>query len=154
MTLHFCDPSMSPFTFGREYDNTNDNLTNNTNEKQRQHLRFGSHRTNTPNTYDTSDDMDMNDISDDINMPINIPPQNVTTTDIISIIVIPNPIILQGHLSPHIFNPIVRQRHATNIMDLSLNSLSDAEIHNARARLREMLAGDVRIFLTIISKLN
>ena len=77
---------MSPFNFGREYDNTNDNLTNNTNENTNDNIFvFGSHMTNTPNTYDTSDDMDIDsDISDDINMPINIPPQNVTTTDIIS----------------------------------------------------------------------
>ena len=144
----FVDPSMSPFNFGREYDNTNDNLTNNTNENTNDNIFvFGSHMTNTPNTYDTSDDMDIDsDISDDINTPINIPPQNVSTTDIISNTLIDTLVDTYYSSRPPftspVFNPIVRRRQATNIMDLSLNSLSDAEIHNARARLREMLAGD------------
>ena len=158
----FVDPSMSPFNFGRQYDNTNDNdndndntndnandnHNDNTNDNTRDNIFvFGSHMTNTPNSYDTSDDMDIDsDTSDDMNMAIDIPPQNVTTTDIILNSFIDT--LVDTSYSSRLpftsptFNPIVRQRQAANIMDLSLNSLSDAEIHNARARLREMLAGD------------
>lgn len=138
----FVDPSLSPFNFGQQ--NNNNDSNNNIVEP----FIFGNNSTNHPVNYDSSDDMDIDsDISDDVNMILNILPEHVTTTadilttSFIDTIIDPSFSNRPPFASP-VFNPIVRQRHITNITDMSLTSLSIEEINNARTRIREMLAGD------------
>jgi len=155
----FVDPSTSPFNFGQQYiysnnnnsnnsNNNNNNNNSNNNDNIAEPFIFGNTSANHPVNYDTSDDMDIDsDISDDVNMILNILPEHVTTTadilttSFIDTIIDPSFSNRPPFTSP-VFNPIVRPRHITAITDMSLTSLSNEEINNARTRIREMLAGD------------
>ena len=101
------------------------------------------------NLSDMNIDTDSN--SDDENMSItDIPPDDIITTNIIintlnNSNTFENIININSSINiPHmpVFNPIISNRTANRIMDLSASTMTPQEIINAQLRLREMLAGD------------
>ena len=138
----FIDPSFSSFSFNS--NNSNEIFvfgTNNIDIQDDSDMDIDD--TDDTDEIDDIDDSNIQNDNNQMNNAINIPDNDVITTNIIL-----NSLQLNSNnqnpiLSSPVFNPIVTARHINNINDISLtNTMTEQDIINSRIRLRQMLAGD------------